>query len=301
MRPFLFASLPLLLLAGCASEPASAQVEVVEWRFTPEDAAYGPGEAPAGPDDMAEKKKAMLLQQQGDDAMAKQKAMQLEQQGDDAMAKQKAMQLEQQGASRQPAQSDAERLRAFLLSEQWARMAGLDFHTFSGQDATHRGGGRVSGAGVAVVDPRGAEVPLERLLDRPSVLVFMRGFYGNVCPYCTTYTAQLATRYEEFVAAGANLIVIYPTRAEDAAEVETFKQLVAEVLAEEGEEAIPFPVYLDRGLRVVGRYNLSGDVSKPSTLVLDREGAIRYLYVGRNTADRPDLDRVLAEARQASE
>lgn len=174
----------------------------------------------------------------------------------------------------------------------------LTFHEFKGQEPTTKPKGKIKGEGVTLVNAEGKEVELNSLLGKPLVLVFMRGFAGTVCPYCTTYTAQMAARYDEFTAAGAEILVVYPTREEDKAQVETFVEIVNEILEEEGQESIPFPVYLDLGVKVVKHYNLVGDLSKPSTFVLDPTGKIRYLYVGRDADDRPALDRVLDEVKK---
>ncbi|MGE0706377.1 MAG: peroxiredoxin family protein [Planctomycetota bacterium] len=179
-------------------------------------------------------------------------------------------------------------------------IGGLKFHDFTGQEPTNpeAKGKPIRGEGVALVNAEGKEVTLASLLGKPLVLVFMRGFNGDICPYCTTYTAQMAARYAEFREAGAEILVVYPTREGDAEQVKVFKDIVKDILSTEGEAAIPFPVYLDLGTRVVKHYNLVGDLSKPSTFVLDPEGKIQYLYVGRDTDDRPALDRVLEEVRR---
>lgn len=187
-------------------------------------------------------------------------------------------------------------------ARKYPRHAGsLTFHAFKGQEPTSPPEGKIKGEGVTLVDATGKEVPLSSLLGKPTVLVFMRGFAGVVCPYCTTYTAQMASRYDEFTAAGAQVVIVYPTREEDGEQVKTFVEIVDEILAEEGEESIPFPVYLDLGTKVVKHYNLVGDLSKPSTFVIDATGKIRYLYVGRDADDRPSLDRVLDEVKKLKE
>ena len=174
----------------------------------------------------------------------------------------------------------------------------LKFHEFKGEEPTTKPKGKIKGEGIKLVDAKGKDVELSSLLGKPLVLVFMRGFAGTVCPYCTSYTAQMASRYDEFTAAGAEILIVYPTREEDREQVKTFVEIVDEILAEEGQASIPFPVYLDLGVKVVKHYNLVGDLSKPSTFVLDPSGKIRYLYVGRDADDRPSLGRVLAEVKK---
>lgn len=157
------------------------------------------------------------------------------------------------------------------------------------------------GEDAELTAPDGRVVRISDFRGRPVVLVFNRGFAGFVCPYCATYTAQLATKYEEIRAAGAELLLVYPTRETDEARVLEFTDAVNEILEEEGEGALPFPVFLDRGLAATVRFNLTGDITKPSTFVLDRTGVVRYAHVGVAPDDRPSVERVMEELRAALE
>jgi peroxiredoxin len=145
------------------------------------------------------------------------------------------------------------------------------------------------------VDPQGQEKLLSAWRGKPVVLVFTRGFAGYVCPYCTSYTAQIAQRYQEFTAQGAEVLLVYPAKADDQETKDRFVKAVEEQLAEEGQAGIPFPVFLDPGLAAVKRFNLTGELSKPSTFVLDANGVVTYAYVGSAPDERPSLDRVLKE------
>lgn len=158
-------------------------------------------------------------------------------------------------------------------------------------------GAVISGETVKLIDAQGKPVAIKEFRGKPLVLVFMRGFAGYICPYCTTYTAQIATRYPEIKQAGAEVLVVYPCRKKDKGKVKEFVKVVNEILEEDGKEAIPFPVFLDPGARAVEHYNLLGDLSKPSTFVLDAQGKITYVYVGRDRADRPSVDRIVQEVK----
>jgi peroxiredoxin len=150
--------------------------------------------------------------------------------------------------------------------------------------------------GVELVDAMGKSVKLSDFRGKPMVLAVMRGFAGFVCPYCTTQTAQLATRYEEIKAAGAEVVIVYPTKSEEPEKIKDFVEACNEILEEEGEDALPFPVLLDPGVKLVTKYNLEGiDLSRPSLFVLDAEGLVRYAYVGKKVSDRPSPDRILEE------
>lgn len=161
-------------------------------------------------------------------------------------------------------------------------------------------GAELPGEDAELTAPDGQVVRVSDFRGRPIVLVFNRGFAGFVCPYCTTYTAQLATRYEEIKALGGELLLVYPTRDTDEARAIEFTDAVNEILEAEGKEGLPFPVFLDRGLVATMRFNLTGDLTKPSTFVLDRAGVIRYAYVGNAPDERPAVDRVIEELRAAA-
>lgn len=158
-------------------------------------------------------------------------------------------------------------------------------------------GAPLPGEDVELTAPDGRVAKLSDYRGRPVLLVFNRGFAGFVCPYCTSYTAQLATRYEEVRALGAELLLVYPTRDTDEVKVVEFTDAVNEALREEGAAALPFPVFLDRGLAATIRFNLTGDITKPSTFVLDRGGVVRYAYVGNAPDERPAVERVMEELR----
>lgn len=151
---------------------------------------------------------------------------------------------------------------------------------------------------ATLVGPDGKPVSLASYEGKPLVLVVMRGFAGFICPFCATQTAQLATRYGELTAAGAEVVIVYPTKDEQQSKIDEFVAAVNAALAEEGEESIPFKVLLDPGVKLVKKYNLEGiDLSRPSTFVLDVEGVVAYAYVGKKIYDRPTVDRILNEVK----
>ena len=61
------------------------------------------------------------------------------------------------------------------------------------------------------VDTLGEEVRLDDYRDKKHlVLVFTRGFSGQLCPYCTAQTSRLISNYAEFEALGAEVLLVYP-------------------------------------------------------------------------------------------
>lgn len=169
--------------------------------------------------------------------------------------------------------------------------------TFKDDLASNRETGKEldGGAQASFVAPDGQVRQLSEWRGKALVLVFTRGFAGFVCPYCTTYTAQLAERYQELVGLGADVLLVYPAKADDQETKARFVKAVEEALAEDGVTGIPFPVFLDPGLKAVQSFNLSGDLSKPSTFVLDAKGVVTYAYVGASPDERPSVDRIVKE------
>ena len=156
-------------------------------------------------------------------------------------------------------------------------------------------GGAATPAGF--VDAAGRSVRLEDYRGkRVLVLVFTRGFPGYLCPMCTSYTAQIAHRYSEIAAAGAEVLLVFPG---DPGKVEEFVQAARDILEEEGAGALPFPVLLDVDLKAVHAFGIEGDLAKPSTYVIDRAGKVRFAFVGDQPHERPDVDTILAEVRRA--
>ncbi len=146
------------------------------------------------------------------------------------------------------------------------------------------------------VDRTGARVALEDYRGKKNlVVIFTRGFPGYICPLCTSYTAQVADRYPEIAAAGAEVLVVFPGSPD---KVDDFLRAAREILEMEGEGALPFPVLLDVELRNVDLFGIRGDLSKPATYVIDREGSVRYAFVGEQPHERPDVDVILRELQR---
>jgi len=95
-----------------------------------------------------------------------------------------------------------------------------------------------------------------------------------------------------------------------------FEELNAEILAISVEDAdvgryvsnlleLQYPISADLEHRVVdlyGVYNLLGDsLATPSVFVIDRDGVIRWKYVGQSSSDRPTNEMILEQVRLASQ
>jgi peroxiredoxin len=150
---------------------------------------------------------------------------------------------------------------------------------------------------LAFVDASGRRVSLADYRGKKSVvLVFTRGYPGYICPLCSSYTAQIAYRYRDIVAAGAEVLVVFPGSPD---KVQDFIRAAKEIVDQEGAAALPFPVLLDVSLRNVAAFGIQGDLAKPSTYVIDREGVVRYAFVGDQPHERPDVATILRELQRA--
>ena len=133
---------------------------------------------------------------------------------------------------------------------------------------------------------------------RPVVLVVTRGQTDPICPVCTTQTARLIKAYPRFRELGAEVVVVYPRRAEGGEGMfEAFLEVVAQRL-ETKEIDVPFPIVFDPGLAVVRRLEIESELAKPTTLVLDARRRVRYAFVGETYTVRPSIETLLTQVRR---
>jgi peroxiredoxin len=138
----------------------------------------------------------------------------------------------------------------------------------------------VEGNKVAVKDYQGK---------KHVVLVFMRGSTGGLCPYCSAQTSRLITNHQAFLDRDAVVLVVYPGSRERADE---FIQHVGSMAS---VDRPPFPMLLDVEARVVAALGIEQDLAKPSTYIIDKQGQVRFAYVGNTLTDRPSIAAMLRE------
>ena len=123
-----------------------------------------------------------------------------------------------------------------------------------------------------------------QLEEGPVVLVFYR---GDWCAYCNGQLASYARHSEEFWRRGAQLVGISVDPPQNNARMV-------------GKLRLPFPLLSDPRAELITRLGLwdpEESAATPSTLVADRSGEVRYLYSGRDFADRPGDDEVFEALR----
>ena len=140
------------------------------------------------------------------------------------------------------------------------------------------------------------------------VLVVTRGFVGsdpqvdgkslgNFCTFCSTQTSRLIANYSKFKARSAEVLVVFPiARKSDDGALEKF---AARVQGEKKTAAdAPFPLLLDIDLSAVDALGIRADLSKPATYILDKQGEVRFAYVGKDLTDRPSVKALLDQLDQ---
>ena len=144
-------------------------------------------------------------------------------------------------------------------------------------------------------DKDGNEVPLADVMTREYlVLVITRGWYGGVCYYCASQTSRWARRFDELDPYDAQLVVIFPTETEeDTPKVQELSKRIKK--GDIPNEDIPYPILLDVNLTGVDQLGIRDELAKPSTYIIDRQGRVRFAYVGESIADRPTVDSVLKQ------
>ncbi len=159
-------------------------------------------------------------------------------------------------------------------------------------------------ADLPFVDAAGMPVDLKQFRGRKNlVLVVTRGntsgrgpgaYSGNICLYCATQTSRLIANYKSIQDSDAEVVVVFPVKqAADGKQLDRFDEAVKRDGASVGRT--PFPVVLDVELRAVDQLGIRADLSKPATFILDKQGQVRFAYVGETIADRPSIQSILEQ------
>jgi peroxiredoxin len=147
----------------------------------------------------------------------------------------------------------------------------------------------------AFVDHLGKPVDLAQYKGKSNVvLVVLRGLPqlqgGQFCPHCLAQTRGLMANEAEFKKRNAVVLVVFPGPAERVGE------FIEQAKAKAESAAAGPPVLLDKDLAVVNKLGIQGgDLAKPSTYILDKQGAVVYGYVGETSTDRPSVKAVFAQ------
>ncbi|MBY0457038.1 MAG: peroxiredoxin family protein [Gemmataceae bacterium] len=145
------------------------------------------------------------------------------------------------------------------------------------------------------LDLRGKEVDLASFRGRAHVvLVVVKGMPrfpgGAFCPGCLAQVNALTANHPEFQKREAEILMVFPGSKDKLPQF--FKD--ARVDGQEGNPGVPFPLLVDEDLRAVRALGIVGDLAKPSTYILDKQGNAVFAFVGEGTTDRPSVSALLA-------
>jgi peroxiredoxin len=148
---------------------------------------------------------------------------------------------------------------------------------------------------LIVSDTDGQSTDLSRYAEQQTlVLVFSRGYFGSICPFCSTQMHALADSHAEFEKRNATVVVVFPVSQAD--DKDRWKDLEASILERlPSGRIVPFPILIDVDLKAVDRLGIREALSKPSTFIIDPSKNLRYKYVGSDPADRPDVQTILQQ------
>lgn len=121
------------------------------------------------------------------------------------------------------------------------------------------------------------------------VLVFTRGYPGYLCLFCMTQTSRLITNYDRFEGLDAEVLVVFPGSRQDV------QKLIRESKSKAHSEQVPFPILLDEEFRAVDAFGIRGNPAKPATYIFDKQGELRFAYVGETISDRPSIKALLEQ------
>jgi peroxiredoxin len=121
------------------------------------------------------------------------------------------------------------------------------------------------------------------------VLVVLRGFDGSVCIACSGQTLAISKNLDEFDKRDAEVFLLYPGKAES---IPVFLDAVRD-LEGGNAQALPVEILLDVDLAVVKEFKIEGKLAKPSTLIMDKKGIVRFAHVGQSKTDRPTVGQML--------
>jgi peroxiredoxin len=137
----------------------------------------------------------------------------------------------------------------------------------------------------------GEAVKLTDLVKRgPVVLVVLRGWPGYQCPICNTQVGRFLGSQQQFKAADASVVFVYPGPADGL-----------KGYAEEFTRGRTFPdnfhFVIDPDYEFTNKYRLRWDAKSetayPSTFVIEKQGVIRFAKISKTHGGRASAEEVV--------
>ena len=125
----------------------------------------------------------------------------------------------------------------------------------------------------------------------PVVLVVLRGYPGYQCPLCTKQVAEFVAKAEQFKAAKARVLFVYPGPADDL-------KAHADEFVRGRDYPAEFTFLLDPDYAFTKQYGLRWDAANetayPSAFVLDGARKVTFAKVSKTHGGRATVAEVLA-------
>lgn len=128
--------------------------------------------------------------------------------------------------------------------------------------------------------------------DKNVLLIFQRGFSGQVCVACSVYTVSLVKGAEQFADQDTQVFIVYPG---DSRSIPAFLEAVKNV---DNSIEIPYPILLDVDLGAVKSLKIEGALAKPTAILIDKKGVVRYAYTGSKIDDRPSVPSLITHLEE---
>ena len=126
--------------------------------------------------------------------------------------------------------------------------------------------------------------------ERNVLLVILRGFGGQVCIYCTAQLKALGKERARLERGDTEVCIVYPgPRSGLDAFLEAWNLTFGY-----GQQP-PWTMLYDADLQLVDALGLRDNIAVPSSLLLDKQGVVRWSHVGQNHADRPAATEILEQ------
>jgi len=126
---------------------------------------------------------------------------------------------------------------------------------------------------------------------RPAVLLFYR---GNWCPLCMAQVSEIAARWREVEATGAQVVLVSPQDEDHTRSLASRHGVGFRYLRDEGLVAARRLGILDSNGTPAGMIGYEGDTVLPTLVVTDSEGRVVFADQTDNYRVRPTPDTVLA-------
>lgn len=139
-------------------------------------------------------------------------------------------------------------------------------------------------------------ITLAELRDRPTVLLFYR---GNWCPLCMAQVDEIAARWREVEALGAQVVLVSPQDEEHTRALAARHDVAFRYLRDDGSAAARRLGIVNKDGTPAGMVGYESDTVFPTLVVTDAEGRIVYADQTDNYRVRPTPEIVFAALRSA--